>query len=72
MDDVQEVCFFFSSSVFGLKNYFVDDVQEVETYFPSFSVSTEIQNMVSCGRKAPQRETIGQKILPSICRSGFF
>ena len=55
-----------------LKNYIMDDVQEVETYFPPFSVSTEIQNMVSCGRKAPQRETIGQKILPIICSSGIF
>ena len=52
MDDVQEVCFCFSSFLGGalaldLKNYIVDDVQEVETYCPSFSVSTKIQNMVS-------------------------
>ena len=53
MDDVQEVCFCFSSSsVLGalaldLKNYIMDDVQEVETYFPSFSVSTQIQNVTS-------------------------
>ena len=77
VDDVQEVCFCFSSSVFGhwrwiWKITLWTMCRRLKLIFPLFLFPHKYKTWLVCGRNAPQRETIGQKILPSICSSGFF
>ena len=77
VDDVQEVCFCFSSSVLGVgvgseKLHRGRCAGGWNLFSLFFCFHRNTKHGLLCGRKAPQRETIGQKILPSICSSGFF